>query len=273
MTNAPKHRQLVCFRNALLLPLALFPLFTLSNTFAAATATHSESAVEQADKAFWNMNYPAADSIYTAELRRNSGNAELYWRLARLQVSMGESVDRNKKDERLRYYRKAIEYAKTCITLDSTIAKGHSWYAAALGIMADKIGSNEKLNRAKEVKRSLDFALRLNPNDETALSILGSYYREAAKISWFKRMVGNTFIGEMPTGNYELAAKAFRKAISIDSRIIRNYHELALIELDQNNREEALKLMRTALNKPVIMPSDRRRIEEMRSLLKKYSGN
>ncbi|WP_076790428.1 lipopolysaccharide assembly protein LapB [Chlorobium sp. KB01] len=270
MTNTPIFRRLCGCRNSPLLLFALSALFSFMPVSAKAVE-RSESPVELADKAFWNMNYPTADSIYTAELHRNPRNADLYWKLARLHVSLGESVDRNKKDERLRYYRKALEYAKTSITIDSTIAKGHSWYAAALGIMADKTGSNEKLNRAKEIKRAIDSALRLNPNDETALSILGSYYCEAAKISWFKRMVGNAFIGEMPKGNYDLAEKAFRKAISIDSRIIRNYHELVLIELDQNNRTEALKLMKTALNKPVIMPSDRRRIEEMRALLKKYS--
>ncbi|NTW69132.1 MAG: hypothetical protein HGB23_04710 [Chlorobiaceae bacterium] len=269
MSNTTKHLPRFS-RYASLLLFALSALFAPLKA-SCATTERKESALELADKAFWNMNYPVADSIYTIEVRRNPGNADLYWKLSRLNVSIGESVDRTKKDERLRYYRKAVEYAKTCITLDSTIAKGHSWYAASLGIMADKTGSNEKLNRAKEVKRALDSALRLNPNDETALSILGSYYREAAKISWFKRVVGNAFIGEMPTGNYDLAKKAFRKAISIDSRIIRNYHELALIELDQNNRDEALKLMKTALNKPVIMPSDRRRLDEMRALLKKYS--
>jgi tetratricopeptide (TPR) repeat protein len=231
------------------------------------------TAIEHADKAFLNMNYLKADSIYTSELRRNPGNAETYWKLSRLQVSLGESAEHSTSDERLRYYRKAMEYAKTCIALDSTIAKGHSWYAASLAIMADKIGTKEKLTRAKEVKRELDTALRLNPNDETALSILGSYYREAASIGWFKRIIGNAFIGEVPKGNYDLAEKTFRKAISIDARIIRNYHELALIQLEKGQRDEAVRLMKTALDKPIIMGSDRKRIEEMRILLKKLSND
>jgi tetratricopeptide (TPR) repeat protein len=264
--------RLISCWSTLLLSFSLTALFPVTEAECAAPEGKT-TAVEHADKAFLKMNYIKADSLYSSELRRNPGNAETYWKLSRLQVSLGESAEHSTGDERLRYYRKAMEYAKTCITLDSTISKGHSWYAASLAIMADKIGTKEKLTRAKEVKRELDTALRLNPNDETALSILGSYYREAASIGWFKRMIGNAFIGEVPKGNYDLAEKAFRKAISIDPRIIRNYHELALIQIEKGQRDEAVRLMKTALDKPIIMGSDRKRIEEMRTLLKKLSND
>ncbi len=227
--------------------------------------------IELADKELRKMNYPKADSIYTMILHKNPDNAELYWKLARLQVSLGESIPYEKNDARLQHYHKAEEYALTCISLDSTNGKGHTWLAASLGIIADNVGTKEKLKRAREIKRELDTALRLNPNDETALSILGSYYREAANIGWLRRIVGNTFIGEVPEGNNEMAEKAFRKAISIDPEIIRNYHELALICIKNDNLEEAVRLMKTALDQPILIESDRRRIDKIRMLLKKYS--
>ena len=229
------------------------------------------TATDLADKELRRMNYPKADSIYTSELRKNPGNAELYWKLARLQVGMGESISSENANAGLQHYHKAAEYARTSISLDSTNAKGHTWLAASIGIMADRIGTKEKLNRANEIKRELDTALRLNPNDETALSLLGSYYREAANVGWFKRVVANTFIGEVPKGNYELAEKAFRKAIALDPQIVRNYHELALICIEKGNREEAVGLMKSAIDKPILFASDRRRIEKMRALLKEYS--
>jgi tetratricopeptide (TPR) repeat protein len=232
---------------------------------------HKKRPVDLADKELREMNYAKADSIYTSELRKNPGDAELCWKLARLQVHIGESISSEDADAGLLHYRKAVEYAHTSITLDSINSKGHAWLAASLGMMADKIGNREKLKRANDIKRELDIALQLNPNDETALSLLGSYYREAANIGWFKRMVANTFIGEVPKGNNELAEKAFRKAIALDPDIIRNYHELALICLKKGNREEALLLMNKALEKPVLFASDRKRIEEMLRLVKKYS--
>jgi len=256
----------------------LYPLLAFSLIALIASVTpenpgkeRTKTAVELADKELRKMNYPQADSIYTLELRKNPGSAELCWKQARLQVSLGESVSSENADAALQHYRKAAEYARTSISLDSTNSKGHTWLAASLGIMADKIGTKEKLNRAAEIKRELDIALRLNPNDESALSLLGSYYREAANIGWFRRMVANTFIGEVPTGNYDLAEKAFRKAMSLDPEIIRNYHELALICLERGKQEEALRLMKIAIAKPVLIASDKRRIEKMRALLEKYS--
>jgi Tfp pilus assembly protein PilF len=75
----------------------------------------------------------------------------------------------------------------------------------------------------------------------------------------------------VPKGNYELAEKAFRKAISIDPGIIRNYHELALICIKTDRLPEAITLMKTALNQPILIESDRKRLEEMRKLLKQHS--
>jgi len=258
---------------------SIFLLFSLTANLPAVFAKKTKKAaikptvtpVEIADEAVWQMNYSKADSIYSSELRNNPSNVDLYWKMARLQVSLGESFPKGKSDARMLHYRKAAEYARNGIALDSTNAKSHTWLAASLGMMADKIGTKEKLRRAQEIKRELDTALRLNPNDETALSMLGSYYREAANIGWFRRMVGNAFIGEVPKGNYTLAEKAFRKAISIDPGIIRNYHELALICIDSGNKEEAVTLMKTALDKPILIESDKRRIEEMRALLKKLT--
>ncbi len=257
----------------------VFLLFSLTALFPAiaakkakkATIKPTETPIEIADEALWQMNYSKADSIYSAELHNNPCNADLHWKMARLQVSLGESFPKGNFDARMLHYRKAAEYARTSISLDSTNAKGHTWLAASLGMMAEKIGTKEKLKRGQEIKRELDTALRLNPNDATALSILGSYYREAANIGWFKRMVGNAFLGEVPKGNYTLAEKAFRKSISIDPGIIRSYHELALICIKSGNKEEAISLMKTALDKPILIESDKRRIEEMHALLKQLT--
>ena len=257
----------------------VFLLFSLTALFPAiaakkakkATIKPTETPIEIADEALWQMNYSKADSIYSAELHNNPCNADLHWKMARLQVSLGESFPKGNFDARMLHYRKAAEYARTSISLDSTNAKGHTWLAASLGMMAEKIGTKEKLKRGQEIKRELDTALRLNPNDATALSILGSYYREAANIGWFKRMVGNAFLGEVPKGTYTLAEKAFRKSISIDPGIIRSYHELALICIKSGNKEEAISLMKTALDKPILIESDKRRIEEMHALLKQLT--
>ncbi len=270
MTKA-QHRLI--YNNLIFSAILAFSLTTLclAHPVSKAEKKHPNTLINLADLELRKMNYSKADSLYTLILNKHPDNPELYWKLARLQISLGESIPYEKNDIRQQHYLKAEEYARTCISLDSTNGKGHTWLAASLGIIADNSGTKEKLKRAAKIKQELDIALRLNPNDETALSMLGSYYREAAGIGWFKRMIGNTFVGDVPVGNYELAEKAFRKAISIDPQIIRNYHELALICIKNDNLPEAISLIKTALNQPVLIESDKKRLEEMRKLLKKYS--
>jgi tetratricopeptide (TPR) repeat protein len=251
------------------------PLFLLLAAFPAPHTLPNKKITtpqpDPAEQAFWKMDYRKADSLYSAELLANPANAEIYWKKARLEISIAEGEDYGKKQLQQLDFRKAEEYARKSVALDSTSSKGHAWLAASLGMMADNIGAKEKLKKAEEIKKQLDKALKLNPNDETALSILGSYYREAAGIGWFRRFMGNAFVGKMPEGNRELAEKAFRKAISIDPRIIRNYHELALLCIDTGRKQEAISLLISGLEKPVLFPSDRRRIIEMRSLMKELS--
>ncbi|NQU45884.1 MAG: hypothetical protein HQ516_02385, partial [Chlorobium sp.] len=113
----------------------------------------------------------------------------------------------------------------------------------------------------------------LNPNDQTALSMLGSYYRQAAGIGWFRRMMGGTFVGKMPEGDYKDAKDALQKAITLDPRVIRNYHELALVELELGHKKKAVALMEAAMDKPILFYSDRRRLGQMRHLLEKLQDN
>ncbi|TCD48385.1 hypothetical protein [Chlorobium sp. N1] len=226
-------------------------------------------ALNRADSAFWQMRYRTADSLYGVAMQLDPESAETLWKLARLEVSLGESLRRDMKEKRIAHYRRAVEYGRRSIALDSTSAEGHAWLAAGLGLLSEKSGTKEKLRNAEEIKRELDTALRLNPNEQTALSMLGSYYRQAAGIGWFRRMMGGTFVGKMPKGSYEEARRAFRKAITLDPRVIRNYHELALVELEMGNRKEAVQLMQAAQGKPVLFQSDRRRLRQMQRLLRK----
>ncbi|MEI8186299.1 MAG: hypothetical protein WCG19_06365 [Chlorobiaceae bacterium] len=276
---APENQHPYFFRS--LYAVILFLFITLPVATPADAAKNKRSAtsadakknkltanpIDAADEALWHMNYQKADSLYSSELRNNPNNVDLQWKMARLRVSQGEAVPPENSDGRLQQFRKAAEYSRNCIALDSTNANGHTWLAVSLGMMADKIGTKEMLKRANEIKRELDTALRLNPNDATAWTILGSYYREASKIGWFKRTIGNTLIGGVPKGDRVQAEKAFRKAISLDPRIIRNYHELALICIDSGNKEEAIALIKSALDRPVLVESDKKRIEDMRALL------
>ncbi|RXK87949.1 hypothetical protein EST62_05405 [Chlorobaculum sp. 24CR] len=250
---------------------ALFLMLSQPASGAEVNKTIDNVEIDAADKAFKSLHYEKADSLYSTMLQTGHESADLYWKLARLNISIAESIDPAEREKRTPFYNKSVEYARRSVQLDSNNASAHTWLAAALALKADKIGTKEKLNRAAEIKRELDRALALNPHDDVAWSMLGSYNFEASKIGWFSRFMGGTFVGQMPKGSREEAEKNFKKAISLNPRVIRHYHELALLYLEEDKKQDALNTLRMAATKPVLMKSDVRRLKEIRKLIKKLS--
>ncbi len=246
-------------------------LFPERQTHAAEPAKESGAGFAAADHAFMSLHYERADSLYNAIRQSHPADADVYWKLARLNVTMAEAISPKEAAQRMPFYNKAVEYARKAVALDNANGAAHTWLAASLAVKADRLGNKEKLARANEIKQELDRALALNPHDDVAWSILGSYYRQTANIGWMTRLLGNTFVGKMPQGSAQASEHAFKKAISLNPRAIRHYHELALLYIDEHRKKEALQLLQVALKKPVLMKSDVRRLEDIRVLVRKLS--
>jgi hypothetical protein len=52
-------------------------------------------------------------------------------------------------------------------------------------------------------------------------------------------------------------------------RVIRHYHELALLYLEEERKQEALKILRLAETKPALVKCEVRRLKEIRKLITK----
>lgn len=255
-----------------------FSGFSLAGTLSHASTSNQATSwsdfshtLQKGDSAFYAMNYEEADSLYTSILGEYPGNADANWRLARLYVSMGEALPPENTEERQPYYEKAVQHAEACIMNNDVIAEGHTWFAASLGVLADNVGPREKIKRANIIKSELDRALELNPEDDVALSILGSFNREIADMGWLEKVFAKTFLGSLPEGSQEEAEKMLKKAIAVNPRVIRHYHELGKLYRDMKRYPEAVAVLQEALTKPVLMKSDERRLENIRVLLKKLS--
>jgi tetratricopeptide (TPR) repeat protein len=261
------------YRRNVLIAILTCLLLTLSSTADgnAAAKVNESAALDAADKAFRSLRYEEADSLYTTMLQTGQESSDLYWKLARLNITIAESIDPGESTKRMPFYTKAVDYARKSVQLDGNNASAHTWLAASLALKADRIGAKEKMNRAAEIKKELEKALELNPNDDVAWSMLGSYNYQISKIGWFSRFMGNTFVGTMPKGSREEAEKNFKKAISLNPRVIRHYHELALLYIDEGRKKDALNILRIAETRPVLMKSDTRRLKEIRKLINRLS--
>jgi tetratricopeptide (TPR) repeat protein len=226
------------------------------------------SKLAAGDEAFIRMEYGAAVEFYASALDQHPEDPELLWRLARVYVCMGEVIE---GEQRAELCRKAEAFAHRCILGDSTKAEGHTWRAAALGYVALDAGMGRQVELAHELLREVDRALSLNPEDDAAYSIRGSFFRAMGNVGWLQRQLAAIFVGKVPLGGFEEAEAALRKAIKLAPDIMRHHYELGILYIDMGRQGEAQKVLEHAATLPVKVAIDRPRLKKIQEILMQLS--
>ncbi len=216
---------------------------------------HAQNRPEEAvrgDSAFGALNYELAVEEYRSALR-HTDSAAVLWRLARVLICMGD-VEEGEASERL--YREAELHARRAVELDSLSADTHTWYAAALGSVALHVGGRTKIRYAHTILHELHRAIQLNPANDIAYSILGSFHRALGGLSWIERQLAAIFLGRLPEGSYEDGEQALKKAIALNPDAPRHHYELAMLYLDWGKEELAREEFARVVNLPIITARD-----------------
>lgn len=216
------------------------------------------------DQEFTRMNYSAAEDIYLSILSQSPKNADVLWRLSRVYVCIGDVTERNQRES---YYRKAVDYARQSIAVNYSRSEGHSWLAASLGSIAMFEGSRRKVELCREIKSELDIAVMLNPKDDVAYTIMGSFYRALGGINWVEHQLADLLLGGLPEGGYKDGEEAFKKAIQISPDILRHHFELGMLYYESGRKEEAKNKLEFANSLPIQLLSDNRRKEKIKKIL------
>lgn len=219
------------------------------------TPIASPSSLERGDQEFVRINYVRAEAIYDSALASLNDSAEVLWRLARVYVCMADVAP---KENRLELYRRAEAYARRCVRADSMKSQGYTWRAAALGNIAMFEGDKTKIRLCHVIKQDLDRSISLNPDDDIAHSILGSFYKALGNVSWIERQLATVFLGSLPEGGYDEAERALKKAITLAPGIIRHHFELGKLYMLQDRYWEALEQFQQVVTLPVLLASDER---------------
>jgi len=218
-------------------------------------------SVKNGDEAFLRQEYDDAISIYESALSSSEDKAELLWRIARCYVSIGDVA---KREEREQYYRKAEMYAARSVKEDSLNSDAHCWYAVATGYVAIYEGVRAKVQAANKIKSELDIAIQLNPKNDVAYSILGTFYRTLGKVGWIEKQLADLLLGGLPSGGFAEAEQALKKAVELAPDIIRHRFELGMLYLDMERPDDAKGVFQSAVSLPPILASDKKRIERMK---------
>ncbi len=250
-----------------ILLLSVVPTLISLPVTGSAAARNTQELVRQADEAFFAMRYELADSLYSLAQDIHPETPGVYWKLSRLYVGIGEALPPENTEARRPFFERAVVFARTCTEIDPDVAEGHTWLAASLGVLSDNAGPREKIKRANIIKSELEQALELNPHDDVALSILGSFHREISDMGWLEKVFAKTFLGALPEGSREEAETYLKRAIASNPLVIRHYHELGKLYRDMKRYEDAMEVLGEALTKPVLMKSDVRRRENIKALM------
>ena len=205
------------------------------------------------DREFESREYASAIAAYENHLQIPTDSCEVFWRLARVQICLGDVVEGAESEA---HYRTGEQFAQTAVRLDSANSNAHTWLAVALGSIAVFEGSKSKIRMSNEIKYHLDRAISLNPNDDVAYSVLGSFYAALGNISWFERQLAKVFLGRIPDGGYEEAEAAFKRAIVIAPAVVRHHYALGLLYKSLDRDPEAAVEFECALSLPVSLARD-----------------
>jgi tetratricopeptide (TPR) repeat protein len=229
----------------------------------------SSSSLERGDQEFVRINYPLAEAMYDSALIISTDSADVLWRLARVYVCR---ADISPQEQKLNLYRHAEAFATRCIHADSMIADGHTWRAAALGNIAMFEGGETKVKLCYLIRGELARSISLNPNDDIAYSILGSFYMALGNVGWVERQLAAVFIGSLPEGGYDESENALRKAIALAPVVIRHHFALGELYMLQDRNREALKEFQTVVVLPVLLGVDQRVQSRAAGLIKKLAA-
>jgi tetratricopeptide (TPR) repeat protein len=213
------------------------------------------SSLDRGDQEFARINYSLATAIYDSALNSSADSADALWRLARVWVC---KADVSPQDQKLDLYRQAEAFARRCIRADSTKSEGHTWRAAALGNIAIFVGGKTKVRLCHDIKKELDCSISLNPTDDIAYSILGSFYMALGNVTWIERQLAAVFLGSLPGGGYVESETALRKAIALAPFVMRHHFELGDLYMQQDRNREALEEFRLVVMLPLGVASDER---------------
>jgi tetratricopeptide (TPR) repeat protein len=218
--------------------------------------------IAMCDKYFTQMRYRDAISWYEKE----PGLAESQWKMARSYVCYADILP---DEERKVYLLKAEIAARKCIELNEKDANGHTWLAGTLGNIAVFEGSRAKVRLCNEIKKEINRALELNPEDDIAWSIQGTFYRVLGSINWFERKLAQTFLGGIPEGGYPDSEVSLFRALTISPLTMRHSFELGLLYLEWGKNEKAKQYFLKAQKCPVLIGSDKKRLAEIKLHLEK----
>ena len=147
--------------------------------------------------------------------------------------------------------KEAAAISERAIALRPTHAEAHLSLGAALGRLSMWSDNREKVELSRAIKERCEEAIRLDPESDLAMHVLGRYEHQMAMLGRIVRLlVRAVYGGSLSPGTLENAEALFRRAIELAPNRLIHRVELGKLLLDVNRPDEALKELQLAVTLP-----------------------
>ncbi|KAL0901618.1 hypothetical protein ABMA27_006834 [Loxostege sticticalis] len=144
------------------------------------------------------------------------------------------------------------------------------WYALLLDAKCTYDGIKERIKQLENIKKHMDLAVTLNPNDATTLHMLGEWCFQVSELPWHQRKIAEALFGSPPQSTYEDALEYFLRAEAAQPRFYSlNLLRLGNCYLKLQKEDQAKYYLKLAASYPAKSNDDHRANKEAAELLKK----
>lgn len=165
------------------------------------------SLIEESDELYDEERYERTVEVLERALSSASSDsqrAEVYWRLSRVQLGMGDELrdEEGDDDAAMEVYDRGMEYGDQAIEADPSNNLGYYWKASNLGRWGETRGILSSLRQAGPMRDLLEQSIQRDPDHAESYYVLGLLYA---------RVPG----GLISFGNTDYAVSLGRKAVDL----------------------------------------------------------
>jgi tetratricopeptide (TPR) repeat protein len=230
-------------------PLALLALVVVMPV--TAVAQSAAGHVATGDREYASRRAPEALVHYLAALAADAANAAALWRASRTEAELAEyDADSAHADALLG---DAQRHGRAAVQVAPRSASAHFALAQALGRIALRTPTEQRLPLATETRAEVQACLALAPGDAGCLHVLGVWDAEYMRLGYFTQQIANSMSGGrlFAHATWEEAERNLRAAITAEPRRAIHHLDLARIYLDEGKNALAKAELKAAVDVPV----------------------
>lgn len=194
-----------------------------------------------------NENQRALEILREAEKMRPDDPALLQLLAKQLSQLVSDAPTRR---EKLRLARESVAYAERAVKAQPNSAEARLSLAICQGRQAQFEGPGKKIELSKSLKSETEAALRLDPNNDYALHVLGRWHFEMATLNPTLRLLAETIYGRFPEASLDQAIIYLEKALAVGPPRVVHHVELGRAYIAAGRTEEGKKQIEKGLRLP-----------------------